>query len=233
MIRICTLLILFTLAAGLSAQPDRNQRFAAAAYLGGNFSQIHGDAFFGYNKPGLRFGIETQYLLRPEYFLTVGVGFAQEGARPDRREIDAEGGNAVELRLSTVEVPFLFNYRIGDKKATGRRYNYGLYREAVLQAGVKLTRLTGFRTSNRGFFDQRITNPAYTEADIDFQDFDLSIVGGISLPVGLKYALFIQHSLSLRGLYRREDVKALRGGPVDVNQLRPYSLTVGGKMVFY
>ena len=225
-------LILF-LAVGLNGQPDRNQKFAAAGYLGANFSQIHGDTYFGYNNVGIRFGIETQYLWRPKYFVTVGIGFSQEGARPSLKEVDAQGGNATVLKLSMVEIPLLFNYRLGDAKATGRKNKYELYRSTVLQAGVKLTRLTGYRTHNRGFFDQLIQNPVYSEAGIDFQDFDFAFVAGVTFPLGLKTAVFLQHSLSIKGLYKKDDIGRAQAGVDWVYQLRPYSLSIGGKIVLY
>lgn len=207
--------------------------FAAAGYVGANFTQIHGDNFFGYNNMGIRFGIETQYLWKPKYFFSVGIGFSQEGARPDLKEVDEEGGNATVLKLSMVEIPLLFNYRLGDEKATRKKDNHALYRSTTLQAGVKLTRLVGSRTLNRGFFDQLIQSPVYTEAEIDFQDFDFAAVAGVTFPVGLKTAIFLQHSLSLKGLYAKDDLERVKGGAYEVSQLRPYSLTIGGKIVLY
>lgn len=231
--RFCTFLLLVLLAVGLNAQPDRNQKFAAAAFIGANFSQIHGDNYFGYNNAGIRFGIETQYLWKPKYFFSVGLGFSQEGAIPTLQEADEVGGNATTLKLSMVEIPLLFNYRLGDAKATRKKNNHALYRSTILQAGLKLNRLVGFRTRNRGFFDQLLPDPAYTEADIEFQDFDFAVVAGISFQLGLKYSAFIQHSLSLRGLYRPEDLELPEVQVFEVTQLRPYSLTIGGKITLY
>ncbi|SEQ66542.1 outer membrane beta-barrel protein [Neolewinella agarilytica] len=233
MVRVIAVFLILAMAGGLSAQPDRNQKFAAAGYVGANFSQIHGDNFFGYNNTGLRFGIETQYLLQPKYFISVGIGFSQEGARPNLQEVDKEGGNATVLKLAMVEIPLLFNYRLGDERATKRKDNHALYRSTTLQAGMKLTRLISSRTLNRGFFDQLIQSPAYTEAEIEFQDFDFAAVAGVTIQLGLKTAIFLQHSLSLKGLYAKSDLERIKGSPYMVSQLRPYSLTVGGKIILY
>ncbi len=227
------ILLFFFLAISLSAQPDRNQKFAAAGYFGINFSQIHGDSYFGYKNTGLRFGIETQYLLQPQYFVSIGIGFTQEGASPDQEEIEAKGQNAPKIDINMVEIPLLFNYRLGDKKAKGKKHNYALYQSTIIQAGLKLTRLIGYRTTNRGAFGARISNPEFSEGNIEFQDFDFAAVAGVTVPFGLKGSLLIQHSLSLRGLYRPEDVEMARRNGYDVFQLRPYSLTFGGKMVLY
>jgi len=218
---------------GLSAQPERNQKFAAAAFIGANFSQIHGDNYFGYNNAGVRFGIETQYLWKPKYFFSVGIGFSQEGAIPTLQEVDEEGGNATILKLSMVEIPLLFNYRLGDAKATRKKNNHALYRSTILQAGLKLNRLVGSRTRNRGFFNQLLLDPVYTEADIEFQDFDFAVVAGVSVQMGLKFSAFIQHSLSLRGLYKPDDLELPEALTFEVSQLRPYSLTIGGKVTLY
>lgn len=227
------LILIVSLSLGLNAQPDRNQKFAAAGYFGANFSQIHGDDFFGYNNAGLRFGIETHYLWDPKYFVSIGLGFVQEGARPNQREIDEAGGNATVLKLSMVEIPLLFNYRLGSVEERGRKHDFALYRSATLQAGMKLTRLVGFRTLNRGFFDQLLVSPSYTDAEIEFRDFDLTVIGGVTFQLGLKYSVFLQHSLSVRGLYRPDDVEVFSGRPYELSQLRPYSLSVGGKITFY
>lgn len=229
----CAVLPILFLALGLSAQPDRNQKFAAAGYLGFNFSQIHGDSYFGYNNAGLRFGLETQYLLQPEYFISLGIGYSHEGVRPSRKEVDEKGGNATALKLDMVEIPLLFNYRLGDKNHTGKKNDYGLFRSTTLQAGVKLTRLFGFRTVNRGYLNQILDSPDFTRAEIEFQDFDLAAVAGVTIRLGLKGAFFVQHSLSVRGLYGKKDLERAQAGPFEVFQLRPYALTIGGKLVFY
>lgn len=231
--RYFSFLLLSFLPLFVYSQPSRNQKFAAAVYAGGNFSQIHGDSYFGYRKLGARTGVEAHYLLDRKYFLSVGVGYIQEGASPSRKEIDANGGNATVLNLSMIEIPLLFNYRLEKKKDSRRKAKLDLYKRPTIQLGFKVTRLMGFRTVNRGLFGQILANPSYTEADIDFQDFDIHGVLGASFKIGYKYAIFVQHSLAIRGLYRQEDVQRLIGRPYFINQLRPYSLSIGGKVLIY
>lgn len=231
--RFHVILVLLFIGLGLSAQPGKNQKFAAAGYLGANLSQIHGDTYFGYNKVGLRFGIETQYLWAPKYFLSIGLGYSLEGASPNQEEIDEENGNATALNLSFVEIPLIFNYRLGNKDEVTKKNNHALFRSTTLQAGVKVTRLISQQTVNRGYFGKLIANPNFTEADIEFQDFDFAVIGGATAQLGLNYALFVQHSLSVRGLYAPDDVEAAQQGPYDVYQLRPYSVTVGARVILY
>lgn len=137
------------------------------------------------------------------------------------------------ININMVEIPILFNYRVGDKKATGKKYDSALYRSVAMQAGLKLTRFINQRTTNRGFFGSLLTDVEFSEGNIEFQSFDLAAVVGATVPVGLKGAIFVQHSLSLRGLYRPEDVENARASFFDVLQLRPYSLTFGAKLILY
>lgn len=231
--RCFSFLLIFFFPIFIYAQPSQNQRFAAAVYAGGNFSQIHGDSYFGYRNLGFRAGVETHYLLDHKYFLSLGIGYIQEGATPSQKEVAANGGNATVLRLSMIEIPFLFNYRLGKKGTRRKKDRLALYKSTTIHGGFKVTRLMGFRTANKGLFDQILSNPSYTEAEIDFQDFDVHGVLGASFKIGLKYAVFVQHSLSIRGLYQPEDVQRLLGRPHYINQLRPYSISIGGKVLFY
>ncbi|OAV45197.1 hypothetical protein [Lewinella sp. 4G2] len=226
-------LLFLTFSLALTAQPDRNQKFAAAAMVGLNMSQIHGDRYFGYRKPGIRFGVETQVLFRPELFLTVGVGYSREGAQPNAEEIRIDGGNGTQLNLSMIQVPILLNYRIGNRKATGKRDNFALYRSPILQVGAKVTRLIKFSTANRGFFDQLRAAPPINEVGLEFRDIDVAIIAGATAPIGLRYAVFVQHALSVRGLYDPDALIPYEGTRLEVSQLRPYALSVGLKINVY
>jgi hypothetical protein len=212
----------------LLAQPDRNQKFAAAGYLGLNLSQIDGDYYFGYNQPGWRFGVETQYLARPKFFFSLGIGFAQSGSRPSGKERDERAYNSVSLRLNSVEVPLLFNYRLGNKAATGSKQNFGLFRSGTIQLGLALNRLTGYRISSTGRISQLERNQNFTAVEAEFEDFDLRGIVGATVRVGLRGAIFVQHDKSILGLYRPGDV-----GLDEVLPLYPYSLTFGVKYVVY
>jgi hypothetical protein len=212
----------------LAAQPERNQKFAAAGYLGLNLSQIDGDYYFGYNQPGLRFGVETQYLARPKYYFSLGIGYSQTGSRPSGKERDERAYNSVNLRLNSVEVPLLFHYRLGNKAATGRKQDYGLFRSGTIQVGVAMNRLIGYTVGSTGRVERLDRNENFTAVEADFEDFDLRAIIGATVRVGLRGAIFVQHDKSVFGLYRPGDV-----GLGEVLPLYPYSLTFGVKYVVY
>ena len=220
------LLLLFS--TQLSAQPNRNQKFAAAVHLGANLAQIDGDYYFGYNKLGLRFGVESLILFRPKSFLTVGLNYTQGGARPTRKERQERNNGTVALRLNSIEVPVMFNYRLGDREATGKKQDYGLFRSITLRAGASFTRLTSFRASSSGAPERNPVRYNFTNVSEEFRNFDLNGIIGITIRTGLKGAIYAEHSKSILGLYQPEG-----NAQNAVLPLFPYSLTLGYRYVIY
>lgn len=222
------LFFLFCAPFLLFAQPDKDQRFAFAGYLGFNLSQIDGDYYFGYNQPGVRFGIETQYLARPKYFFSVGLGYAQTGSRPNRAERNERGNNTVALRLNTIEIPLLFNYRLGKKTDVGRKQNYQLFRGATIQVGLVVSRITGLSVRTSGRAERLPRKFNFTSVKPEYEEFDLKAIAGVTVGLGLKTAFFLQHNKSILGLYRPGNV-----GLEEVLPLYPYSLSMGLRVVVY
>ncbi|OAV44763.1 outer membrane beta-barrel protein [Lewinella sp. 4G2] len=223
------LLACFFLASSfLCAQPGAKQKFAAAAYAGVNLSQIDGDYYFGYNKIGVRFGAETQILLTPKSFVTVGVGFAQAGAKSNRSERKERGNNAIDLRLNTVEVPLLYNLRLGNKRFAGKKDNFKLYRSGVLQLGFVVSRLTSYTIETSGKTERLPRNFNFAAVEDEYRDWDVKVMVGVTIPTGLRGALFIQHNKSFVGLYRPNN-----SAYDEVLPLYPYSLSMGYKHILY
>ena len=222
------LLLLCTLAGTLSAQPKRGQYFAAAAHLGVNLSQIDGDYYFGYNRIGLRAGLEAQILLHPKSYLSVGFNFSQGGSRPSRQERDDLKNNTVALRLNTIEVPLLFNYRLGNKLEVGRKQEYRLFRSVSLRAGLALTRIASYRTTAVGAPQRNEAKFNFTEVADQYRNFDLTVIAGVVIPTGLRGGIIIEHNKSVLGLYQPE-VKSRE----EVLPLFPYNLTLGYRYVLY
>jgi hypothetical protein len=147
--------------------------------------------------------------------------------------VNDRGGNAAMLRLNVVELPMLFHYRLGDEGAVRKKDSYALFRSTTLHGGLKLTRLISYGTETRGYLNQILGDPNFTDTPLDYQDLDLPVVGGVTFRLGLNYAIFLQHGLSVRGLYDPDEVTVANRGSAEVYQLRPYSLTLGGKVVLY
>lgn len=212
----------------VEAQPDKNQRFAAAGYLGLNLAQIDGDYYFGYNKTGINFGIESQILLNPKYFISVGIGYSQLGAKPTKGEIIERGGRSIELRINSVEIPVLFNYRLGNKKEYNKKSDFKLFRSSVVRAGLSVNRSTSYRVDRFGDISAIPRNQNFVSVRDRFEQFDLFAIVGITIPVSMRWAISIQHSKSILGLYRPEVL--IKN---EVLPLFPYSLTLGVRHVIY
>ncbi|MEM9929055.1 MAG: hypothetical protein AAF840_04515, partial [Bacteroidota bacterium] len=134
----------------LLAQPSPKQQFGAFGYLGVNRSQIDGDAYEGYRKYGIRGGIGVNVLLSPLIYTSIGFGFSQFGSRASQNEQAEQARTAINLTLNTVELPVMVHFRIGDRRATTKKYNFGLYQSPELHVGLAVNRTTGRRVKVDG-----------------------------------------------------------------------------------
>ena len=221
-------LLWFLIPILLHAQPDEDQRFAAFAYAGPNFSQIDGDYYFGYNKLGVRFGIGAHVLGSPKWFASVGLGFSQGGSRPGRSEKYSRGSTTIDLRINTVEVPLLFNYRLGRKEEYTERTDFRLYRSTVLHLGLAVSRTTGTKYSRTGAANQLPLKENFVAVRDRFESTDLYWIFGATVQLTNTLGVYVQHGKSILGLYRPGDV-----GLNQVLPLYPYYLNIGVRYVLY
>ncbi|CAH1000356.1 hypothetical protein LEM8419_01509 [Neolewinella maritima] len=226
--RLLTLLSSVLLPILLTAQPDPDQRFAAFAYAGPNFAQVDGDYYSGYNKFGMRFGVGAHVLGTPKWYTSIGLGFAQGGARPGRSEKYRRGNSTINLRINTVEVPLLFNYRLGDKTAYTAKSNFKLYRSIVLHLGVALSRVTGTSFSRTGSANQLPIKENFVAVEDSFVNTDMYWIFGATVQLTNTTGVYFQHGKSVFGLYRPGDV-----GLEQVLPLYPYYLNLGVRYVLY
>ena len=91
----------------LAAHPAHGQRFRANLHGGLNLSQIDGDQLAGYNQPGIGGGIQTNVILSGRWEWSLGISYAQQGARKN-----AFSGNAAlrNIRLNTIETPLMIHF---------------------------------------------------------------------------------------------------------------------------
>ncbi len=219
--------LLFSWCA-LSAQPAKDQQFGAFAYLGLNLAQIDGDAYTGYNQPGLRGGLGVNLLWSPKLYTSIGFGYSQLGSRASRAEKLEQSGAAINLRLHTIEVPLLFHLRLGDRKATTKKTNYALYRSAELQLGVAVNRTTGRRVRSTGNLALLSARENFVTVIDQYQDVDVQLLVGAAAQLSPAAGLFVQYGLSLQGIYQPEIIR-----PDEVLSLQPYYLTVGARWTVY
>jgi hypothetical protein len=222
------ILVFLLLPLFLEAQPDKNQRFGAFGYAGVNLAQIEGDSYSGYNKIGARAGIGVSILWSPKIYTSLGFGFSQLGSQASRSEQSEDAGAAIDLRLNTVELPLLFHFRLGDRKATTKKTNYGLYRSGEIQVGVAVNRTTGRRVSELGIIELLTEKEYFTAALENFEDLDFQLLLGASLQFSLKSGMFLQYGRSLSGIYRYKGID-----PDAVPTLQPYFMSIGYRHTVY
>ena len=122
----------------LLAQVVVAQRFDAGLLAGFNASQVEGDNFKGYHKPGVLAGIFVQTDIGQAIFAGMEIKYSQKGSRkripPRQPEIEK-----YIMRLGYVELPFFVGFRTNNRGAivagasagylvhSGEYDNYGLF----------------------------------------------------------------------------------------------------------
>lgn len=222
------LLLLLCGAIQLTAQPQKNQRFAAFVYGGPNFSQIDGDYYFGYNKPGFRFGVGANVLWTPKLFGSIGLGFSQGGSRPSRSEKYNRGGATIDIRLNNIEIPVMMHYRLGKKHQYTRKEDYKLYRSSEIQFGLIASRNTSVRVNRVGSSSLLPIKENFVSVQDQFREFDLYWVLGVTVQFSATSSIYLQHGKSILGIYQPEEFRL-----EDVLPLYPYYLNLGYRYVLY
>lgn len=107
---------LLTLAAFLVfvAQFSFGQRFEGGVLGGLNASQVDGDTYSGYHKPGIVLGGFVQTDLSRSVYAGMELKFAQKGAR-NRDSLATDGQIKYIMRLNYVDLPVYLGFRTSDK----------------------------------------------------------------------------------------------------------------------
>lgn len=106
--RLVILTILAVLATGLA----RAQRFEGGILAGFNGTQVEGDAYKGYNKPGALAGFYVQTDLAPAVFAAMEIKFSQKGAR--KKPTVKDPANYI-MRLNYFDLPIYAAFRTSDR----------------------------------------------------------------------------------------------------------------------
>ena len=106
------LLIMFLL--GITSMFSYSQRFEGGVLGGLNASQVDGDTYSGYNKPGIVAGGYVQTNLSRTVFVSMELKFAQKGSRHvDSLAVD--GQRKYIMRLNYAEMPIYLGIRTSEK----------------------------------------------------------------------------------------------------------------------
>ena len=119
------------------------QRFDGGILAGYNATQVEGDTYKGYNKPGIVAGAYVETDIAPAIFAAMEIKFAQKGARKKVTEKDPE---KYIMRLNYVEMPVYFAFRTNERGAVIGGLSTGFL-------------LSGKEFNNYGEFPEEDQNP--------------------------------------------------------------------------
>ncbi|NQU51925.1 MAG: PorT family protein [Bacteroidetes bacterium] len=88
------------------------QRFEGGLLAGYNASQVEGDTYKGFNKPGIVAGFFVQTDVAPAVFLAFEIKYSQKGAR---NKIKPEFPEKYIMRLGYVDIPVYAAFRTNDR----------------------------------------------------------------------------------------------------------------------
>ena len=88
------------------------QRFDGGAVLGFNATQVEGDTYKGYNKPGIVAGFYVETDIAPAIFAAMEIKYSQKGARKKSTE---KSPDTYIMRLNYVEIPIYMAFRTNER----------------------------------------------------------------------------------------------------------------------
>jgi hypothetical protein len=90
------------------------QRFDGGILAGYNATQVEGDTYRGYNKPGIVAGLYVETDVAPAIFAAMEIKFVQKGAR---KKVTEKSPETYIMRLNYVEMPIYMAFRTNDRGA--------------------------------------------------------------------------------------------------------------------
>ncbi len=160
--------------------------FYGGLILGGNFTQVDGDAFAGYHKLGLNAGGIIYMHIAPNLAASMELLFSQKGARAHKPQEGGAGNLITQYRidLNYAEIPIQLNYF--DK----RKSHFG--------AGLSYSRLITAKESLETNPPNQMGSPTYVNLeDYPFQKSDINFIlgGNLKLWQGLFLNIRFQYSM--------------------------------------
>ena len=156
------------------------QRFEGGILAGFNASQVEGDTFKGFHKPGILGGFYVQTDVAPAIFAAMEIKYSQKGARNKIRPKEVEPEKYI-MRLGYAEVPFYMGFRTNDRGSIIAGLSFG-----YLIHGKEFDEYGEFVLENQNAFNELDLQP-FLGAQFDFLD---------NVKVDLRFALSV---LPIRG----------------------------------
>ncbi|MCG6189636.1 porin family protein [Maribellus maritimus] len=92
------------------------QRFQGGILAGYNATQVEGDSYKGYHKPGILAGAFVQTDIAPAVFAGLEIKYSQKGARNRIKPKDEDPDKYI-MRLGYIDIPVFVGFRASDKSA--------------------------------------------------------------------------------------------------------------------
>ena len=108
--------ILFSALMLFMVQWAAAQRFDGGLIAGFNATQVEGDAFKGYIKPGGLAGFFVQTDVAPAIFAGMEIKYSQKGSRKRIKQNDPDPEKYI-MRLGYIDLPLLVGFRTSDRGA--------------------------------------------------------------------------------------------------------------------
>ena len=100
--------ILFLLVANIVSA----QRFDGGIMAGYNATQVEGDTYKGFNKPGLVAGFFVQTDVAPAIFIAMEIKYSQKGSR---NKVKPDKPEKYIMRLGYIDIPVYAAFRTNDR----------------------------------------------------------------------------------------------------------------------
>lgn len=178
------LLVMFLL--GTTSLLSFAQRFEGGVIAGFNASQVDGDNYSGYHKPGIAFGGFVQTNLSRTVYAGMELKFMQKGSR-NIDSLATDGQIKYVMRLNYIDLPVYLGIRTSEKIS--------------LLAGISPSYLmSGNEYNDYGKFEEEDQNP--------FEEFDLQGM------LGFRFQITQRLFVDLRGAYSLLPIRKQTGDPL-------------------
>ncbi|MEL6941785.1 MAG: porin family protein [Bacteroidota bacterium] len=220
-IGIMGMILLFSLqAAAQKRRFNPKQRFHAGIMFGLNLSQVDGDRFSGYDKPGITGGIQGIAVISRKVDLVAELLYSQKGSRVEYEDVFFRKKERI-LGLNYAETPILVRIKLIPSTDN--------YKPLEIETGFSISRLIATN------IEEEVDRVDFSFTDIteQFKKTDLNYILGMHLELFPNFNLGVRTNTSLTRFYindRAEEEKSLRArfgytnGPYTL--LRNYHLSL-------
>ena len=178
-----TLLIIMSSIMSISAQSeDTDRRFEADIVIGANFSQLDGDGIAGFNKAGIKAGLDINYPTSQTKGWTLGLYLDQRGS--STRLIRTNVFDQF-ISLQYLSIPISV-------------YSKSWWQDDINRYKIKVH---GSIVPAR-LFASSSDNPSFDNETDSFKKWDVSLLVGVSYGLGPRASLRLSAERSMLKIYR-------------------------------